>query len=277
MMKTSLDITNPIRPEAVKFKNGVSKVLILNITGIAAFILIWYLLVALNIVDKRMLISPIDVCISVINKLVDSRPDGATLFVNIGSSFLVAILGFLLAILIGTPLGLLMGWYKPFDRFVRPVFEVIRPIPPIAWIPLTILFLGIGIMAKAFIIFFSAFVPTLINSYTGIILTNPVLINVAKTCGASNRRIFLKVGIPSAMPMVFAGFKISLGSAWSTLVAAEMLAANKGLGYMILMGRQFMRIDIIIGGMIVIGVIGNILDMLLTKVENSVIKWRVQK
>lgn len=167
-----------------------------------------------------------------------------------------------------------MGWYKPFNRFIRPIFEFMRPIPPIAWIPLTILWVGIGLKAKAMIIFFASFVPCVINATAGIKSTNQTLINVAKTYGASDFEIFLKIGIPSSLPMTFAGIRIALNSAWSTLVAAELLAANAGLGYMISMGRQFGRVDIIVVGMISIGVLGFIFSWVFMKLERFFVKWR---
>ena len=119
-----------------------------------------------------------------------------------------------------------MGWWTYADRFIRPIFELVRPVPPIAWIPLVVVWMGVGLKAKALIIFFTAFVPCVINSYTGIKLTNKTLIDVSRTFGASNREIFWKVGVPSSLPMVFAGIRVALGNSWSTLVAAEMLAAS---------------------------------------------------
>jgi NitT/TauT family transport system permease protein len=190
------------------------------------------------------------------------------------ASLQVALTGFLLAIVIGIPLGLFMGWFRGFDKFMRPIFEILRPIPPVSWIPLTIIWMGIGLQAKAFIVFFSAFVPCVINAYTGIKQSSPVLINVAKTCGASNFTVFRKIGIPSAMTMTFAGIRVALGNAWATLVAAEMLAANAGLGYMILQGRQFARADIIILGIVVIGVIGVIFTSVLGLLEKKVLRWK---
>lgn len=250
---------------------------ILTGTGsILAFLLIWQMLCSLGIADQRMLVSPIEVIKAVFIKVTDPRPDGNTLFVNIFASFKLAMTGFLLALAVGLPMGLLMGWYKPLDKLIRPIFELIRPLPPIAWIPIIIVLLGIGTAAKSFIIFFTTFVPIVINSYTGIRETSQVHINFAKTCGYSNWRIFLTVGIPSAMPLSFAGMVIALGNGWGTLIAAEMLAANKGMGYMILMGRNYGRIDIIIAGMLVIGLIGLLLTGVIGKLENIVLKWRVK-
>lgn len=246
----------------------------LSVLGILAFILLWQISVMFGLVSRRFLSSPLEVVNLFMVKLADPAPDGETLLVNILSSLQVTLLGFFMALVIGVMLGLLMGWYRGFDALVRPIFEIIRPIPPVSWIPLTIVWLGIGLQAKAFIIFFATFVPCLINSYTGIRQTSPVLINVAKTCGASNFTIFLKIGIPSAMTMTFAGVRVALGNAWATLVAAEMLSSSSGLGYMILMGRQFARPDIIILGIVVIGIIGVMLTALLRAAEQRVLGWK---
>lgn len=248
----------------------------LSFFGVMLFLLIWEGAVASGMVSGRYLCSPIRVVALFFSKFTDPNPDGATLGVNILASLQVALVGFFLAIIIGVPLGWLMGWYKAFDGFMRPIFEIIRPIPPVAWIPLTILWMGVGLKAKAFIVFFAAFVPCLINSYTGIRQTNETLINFAKTCGASNFTIFRKIGIPSSSTMVFAGINIALGNAWATLVAAEMLASSSGLGYMILMGRQFARPDLIILGIVVIGVIGVIFTGGLNLVENKILGWKKQ-
>lgn len=244
--------------------------------SILVFLLIWQLLCSTGIVDSRLLASPIEVIRAIFVKVTDPRPDGNTLFANIFASFKLVLYGFLLALVIGLPMGLLMGWYRALDKLIRPIFEIIRPLPPIAWIPIIIVLLGIGTVAKSFIIFFTTFVPIVINSYTGIRETSQVHINFAKTCGYSNWKIFLTVGIPSAMPLTFAGMVIALGNGWGTLIAAEMLAANKGMGYMIMMGRNYGRIDIIIAGMLVIGLIGLLLTGLIGKLENVVLKWRVK-
>jgi len=253
----------------IKYQNTM-----LSITGILGFLILWQIISISGLVDSKYISTPIKVVSLFITKLTDPSPDGAVISVNIISSLVVALSGFGLAVIIGIPLGLFMGWYKGFDSFMRPLFEIIRPIPPVSWIPLTIVWLGIGLKAKALIVFFAAFVPCLINSYTGIKQTSEVLKNFAKTCGASYFTIFWKVGIPSAMPLTFAGIKVAIGNAWATLVAAEMLAASSGLGYMILMGRQFGRVDLVILGIVVIGLIGTMITILLGVLENKVLGWK---
>ncbi|MCX8130974.1 MAG: ABC transporter permease [Clostridia bacterium] len=247
---------------------------LLSLIGILGFLILWQVVCMFKIVDSKYLSAPVQIFNLFITKLGNPDPDGAVIGVNVLSSLTVALSGFGLAIVIGIPLGLFMGWYKGFDSFMRPLFEIVRPIPPVSWIPLTIVWLGIGLQAKALIVFFAAFVPCLINSYTGIRQTSEVLKNVAKTCGASNFTIFWKVGIPSSMTMAFAGVKVAIGNAWATLVAAEMLAASSGLGYMILMGRQFGRVDLVILGIVVIGAIGIIITALIGMLENKVLGWK---
>ncbi|MGI6403101.1 MAG: ABC transporter permease [Oscillospiraceae bacterium] len=253
------------------------KYLLMGATGILVFLLIWQLAVKSGLVNEKMLPAPTTILKTLVYKLNNKPPDGNVLLVNILASLQVALSGFLSAIVIGIPLGLFMGWWKYADRFIRPIFELIRPIPPIAWIPLVVVWMGIGLKAKALIIFFTAFVPCVINSYTGVKLTSQTLINVSKTFGAKNFEIFYKVGIPSALPMVFAGIRVALGNAWSTLVAAEMLAASAGLGYMIQLGRTVARPDIVIVGMVVIGAIGAVLSALLSSLEKYFLRWKTMR
>jgi taurine transport system permease protein len=249
----------------------------LGVLGMAIFFAIWEMVYRFGIISSKLIVPPEEVARILIIKTTDKKPEGDILINHILASLSVALSGYAIAVLIGIPLGLFMGWYKPVDRIVGPVFEILRPIPPIAWIPFTIIFLGIGLRAKAIIIFLSAFIPCVINAYTGIKLTNQVYINVSKTCGAASWETFLRVGVPSSMPMIFAGMRISLGNAWSALVAAEMLAANRGLGYMILMGRTYGRVDLIMGGMIMIGLLGILFNLLFDKLENFVLRWRMTK
>ena len=246
----------------------------LSIIGILGFFLIWELLVITGAVDSKKLCDVLEIFKLFIIKFTDPNPDGAVLLVNVWSSLQIALCGFGLAIVIGIPLGWFMGWYRGFDSFMRPIFEIIRPIPPVSWIPLTIVWLGIGLPAKSFIVFFAAFVPCLINAYTGIRQTKAVLINVGKTFGATNFTIFWKVGIPSSMTMTFAGVKVAIGNAWATLVAAEMLASSSGLGYMILMGRSYGRVDLVILGIVVIGLLGVVISALINSAENLVLGWK---
>lgn len=254
-------------------KNWIRKIL-LGCAGIAIFLVIWQLLISTGVISDRTMSTPKQVLDTFLIKLSSKAPDGATVQEHFFSSIKLAMTGFFAAMAVGIPMGLLMGYFKAARMFLNPVFEIIRPVPPIAWIPIVIMFLGIGMPAKVFIVFVAAFVPCVINSYTGVKLTNPVYINVAKTMGASHWRIFTKICIPSAVPMIFTGIRISLGSSWSTLVAAEMLASTSGLGYMIQMGRTIIRPDIILVGMLVIGCTGALMSFILGRIEKHIAPWR---
>lgn len=248
--------------------------LLISLISVCVFLLIWYLAVKLEWVDSKYLASPWQVAVTFVKKMYDVTPDGKTLPVHFLASLRVVIVGFVLAVAVGVPLGLLTGYYHIWDDIFTPLFEIIRPIPPLAWTPLSIIWLGLGYSAKSFLIFLAAFVPCVINSNTGVRLTNPVKINVAKTFGASNWKIFTTVCVPSALPMVFAGIKIAIGNSWTTVVAAELLASAAGLGYMIQQGRIYGRSDIIIVGMIAIGFVGILFTWIVSKFENKLIPWR---
>ena len=239
----------------------------ISVFSLFGFLLFWEALCRLGIVGPYQLVPPSEVFGVFVEKFWDTTPDGATLQVHTLTSLGIALGAFGAAMLIGVPLGLLMGWYKPVRVLVRPVFDAMRPISPIAWISLAILWMGIGYTAKVFIIWLAAFVPCVINAYIGITLADPVLIRVANIYGASNWETFRKIGVPSAIPMIFTGLKLSLNAAWTTLVAAELLAASEGLGFLIQMGRRIARPDIIIVGMIAIGIAGAIMSALLSRIE----------
>ena len=257
-------------------RKAAIKYALLALFSIVMFIVIWQVIVQYRLVNVRNLPSPVRVFETLVFKINNTPPDGNTLITNIGASLEVALSGFLLATVIGIPLGWLMGWFLPFDKFMRPVFELMRPVPPIAWIPIIVVLFGIGLQAKAIIIFLAVFVPCVINAYLGVQLTSRALINVSKTFGAGSFETFVKVGIPSSLPMVFTGLRTALGGAWSTLVAAEMLAASAGLGNMLQIGRLIGRADIVVVGMVTISALGALLGLLLNYAERHVLKWKVK-
>lgn len=245
----------------------------MSVLGLLSFFLVWQAITAwLHLLPPTSLPSPLTVLGTFVEKWTVSAPDGATLGVHILSSLQVAFSGYLLGVAVGVPLGIFMGWYQRFDRLASPIFNFMRTIPPLAWIPLMIILLGIGLKAKAGIVFISAFIPCVINAYSGIKNVSSVHIWVAQTFGATRGEILRSVAIPSALPLIFTGMKISLNSAWTTLVAAEMLGAVSGLGFMMQMGRMYIRPDLIVVGMLCIGLIGLMMSTALDLVEAALIK-----
>ena len=246
---------------------------IVSAISLICFFVIWYVCSAvLHLKPDYILPSPVQVLEAFVYKLTNTAPDGATLFGHIAASLQVALSGYVLGVVVGVPLGIAMAWFHKVDLFVTPLFDLIRPVPTIAWIPLMILWFGIGLGAKAAIIFVSAFVPCVINAYAGIKQTKPVHLWVAQTFGASRREMLFTVAIPTALPLIFTGLRISLGTAWMTLCAAEMLASNRGLGYMIQLNRTLARADLIVVAMLTIGVIGTIFTVGLNALEKKFVK-----
>ena len=257
-------------------KDHALRMKLISVCALFGFFLIWYIATdVLKLAPSTVLPSPLKALQTGIEKWTSKRPDGSTLPTHILASLRVSIMGFGLGALIGVPLGVVMAWWDTMDIALKPVFDFIRNIPPIAWIPIMIILLGIGVLAKASIVFLSAFIPCVVNSYTGIKNTKQVHIWVGQTFGASKTRLLFKVALPSALPNIFTGLKVSLNSSWGCLVAAEMLGSDSGLGYMIQLGRLLCRADIIIVGMVVIGVCGTILSTLLDLLEKALVKGDV--
>ena len=244
---------------------------------VIGFFLWWLFTEGLGTVSPKVMPGPIRVFQSFIQKFYDRTPDGATLLQHLGSSIEITLIGFFIGTVIGLPLGIIMAWYKKVDMFVRPLFDLLRPIPGIAWIPVMIVLFGIGLFSKAMVVFLAVFVAIVINTYTGIKQTKSVHLWVAKTFGASYFYTLIHVAIPTALPMIMTGLRVALGAAWTTIIAAELLASTKGIGFMIQQSRGMFRPDIIIVGMIGIGITGAILGVLLSGLEKLVLKGREAK
>ena len=239
-------------------------------------ILIWQGLSSIQVIPSYKLPSPIEIILGFKDLLIVGVPPGNLLHNHMLYSLYRVALGYAIAALLAIPLGLLMGWSTGLLRMVRPLFELIRPIPPLAWIPIAILWFGIGIKSAAFIIFLGAFFPILLNTISGVLSIPPILIEAARTLHAKEKDIFLKVLLPGAVPSIFVGMRIGIGIGWMTLVAAEFTGVKEGygLGYMIMTARDIQRPDEILAGMLVIGVIGLLIDIGLRAIESRTIRWR---
>jgi NitT/TauT family transport system permease protein len=199
---------------------------------------------------------------------------GFLLIDHVAQSVFIVTVGFCVAAITAIPLGIAIGRYRVVDSILGPVVEAMRPIPPIAWIPLSLLIFASLLYSQIFIIWVGAFFPILINTTTGVKRTEPVHVDVAKTFGASESKILSSVVIPSAAPEVFAGMRIGFGIGWMCLVAAEMIGSNKGLGYLIWTMQQVGWTGAVISSMLVIGVIGFAVSFLLLMIERRLLKWR---
>jgi len=199
---------------------------------------------------------------------------GATLLTQAAHSLRLVVLGFLVAALTGVPFGLMMGLSRRFEALVNPAFLIVRPIPPLAWIPLAIVWLGLADSAKVLVIWFAAFVPAVINSQAGVRNVDETLVAAGRVHGASAARIILDVLIPGAMPMIFTGLRLSLQASWTTLVAAELVGAVFGIGKVLSTAYRDIYPAMIAVGMITVAVLGALTSRMLEMVERRVIRWR---
>lgn len=183
--------------------------------------------------------------------------------------------GFTLAVSVGVPFGLVLGWYaRAFDAF-NPVIQILRPISPIAWIPVAILWFGVSDAAPVFLIFLASVFPITVSAIAAVQNLQPVYLRAARNFGLSRLELFRRVIFPASVPQILTGIRIALGVAWLVVVAAEMIAVNSGLGYLIIDARNAgKRYDLVVAGMVMIGLIGLILDLLVRQLEKfDEVRW----
>lgn len=184
---------------------------------------------------------------------------------------------FIASIVLGISLGVALGWSPTFHDLVSPVFEILRPIPPIAWIPLAILWFGIGEMSKVFIVFIGSFVPIVINTQSGMQAIDPLLTNAGRVLGANHWQLLTNVAFPATIPAILAGIKTALSGGWMCVLAAEMIAAKQGIGFLIVNGQELGDMALIVVCMLVIGVVSALLSVVLTKLEGVLCPWQFKK
>jgi NitT/TauT family transport system permease protein len=198
------------------------------------------------------------------------------LWEHIGASLFRVGSGFLLAVAFAVPLGLWMGWVRGAFATLNPIFQMLRPISPIAWIPIAILWFGVGNASPIFLIFISSVFPMVVQTTSGVHTIERRYLRAAGNFGVSRTTLFRRVVIPAALPQVIVGMRIGLGVAWLVVVAAEMIALRSGLGYLIIDSRNAgNRYDLVIAAMIIIGLIGLLLDGLMRLLEGlKAVQWR---
>jgi NitT/TauT family transport system permease protein len=199
---------------------------------------------------------------------------GYTLLQHLLSSLQRFATGFLLAVAVGIPLGLLMAWFKWVDRIVSPAFDAVRFVAPIAWVPFAALWFGTGIGGPVLIIFMGAFPPVLINTYRGAKNVEPKYIEAAQMLGASHLRAITQVLLPAAVPSIVAGLRISAGLGWQSLVGAELIVASSGVGYLMVKGQASVSTATVMSGMVAIGAVGIVIDVALRRLQQFIEKRR---
>ena len=250
-----------------------SRLVWLSLTGLTAFFALWTFAAWVELAPRRFLPLPWDVVERGIS-LLTAPFSGHTLQGHLAASIERYLRGFLLAAAIGVPLGLLMGWYGWLDKVLTPLFDSLRFIAPIAWVPFAALWFGTGIGGPTLIIFAGAFPPCLINAYRGARFVDRRYVEAAQVYGASGLRIVREVLLPASLPSIIAGLRISAGSGWQSLIGAELIAANSGIGLMMVRGQGALDTSIVMVGMITVGLFGMLIDVALRGVELRIQRQR---
>lgn len=211
--------------------------------------------------------------VSLVGKAFITHVQNGRLWGDLSISLMRVLKGYLVAIVIGILLGTLMGFSRTINNFFATVIHMIRQIPMMAWIPLIIMWCGIGELSKVVVIVMGAFFPVLLNTMNGIASTPDSYIEAAELYGLSKAEIILKVFLPSALPQIFTGLKLGLGSAWMAVVAAEMLASSSGVGFRMTDARSLMQPEVVMVYMITIGVVGVIMNKIITIISKLLTPW----
>jgi len=233
-----------------------------------ALILVWEGLARAGMINPMLLPAPSRVLVRWFSYLRTGE-----LLQDAASSLYRVVVGFLIGTALALPLGLAMGASKTAYAFFNPVLQVLRPIPPIAYIPLAILWFGLGNPPAFFLISLGAFFPVLMNTVAGVRSVDEIYIRAARNLGSDGRSLFLRVMLPGATPHIMTGIRVGFGVAFIVVIVAEMIAVNNGLGYRILEAREFFWSDKIIAGMITIGLIGLAIDSGLARLSDYLLRW----
>lgn len=244
---------------------------VLNTISIILFLSIWDLLVVTGTVS--LMPRPYQVVVRMA-ELIHEPYAGYTLSMHVWISFRRVLIAFLLAAGIGIPTGVLIGFNKVAHAIIRPIFEFFKPMPPIAWISLSILWFSLGETSKIFLIFIGCIVPCILNSYNGIRLVDPELYDCIRNLGANYWQEHFQVTFPASLPAIFAGLQVALSTGWTCVVAAELVGAREGIGYLTFIGMKQDDIAMTIGGILTICLVSFLSSLLLAYIERWLCPWR---
>lgn len=252
------------------------KSVLLSMGSVLAVLLVWYIITALELIPALFLPSPQ----AVWQKFLEVSSQGfmkATLWQHLAESISRVFLALIAAIVIGVPLGLWMGLNKWVRAVFDPLVELLRPVPPLAYLPLLVIWFGIGETTKILLIFFSILTPIIISSTHGVLSHQLNRERAALSLGATRSQVIRHVILPTALPHILTGIRIGLGVGWSTLVAAELVAADRGIGFMVQSAAQFLITDTVILGIIVIAVVAVSFEFFLRWIQHQLSPWYGQQ
>jgi len=244
----------------------------LSVGAVTAAVLVWLALTESGLIRPQVLPSPRVILVQ-FGVLLRDGYVGTPLYSHVLASLLRTFVGFVCAGLLAVPVGLAIGYSPTLYALVSPFFSVLRPMPAIAFIPLVILWFGIGEFSKVLLIFFTSFLYITLNAAAGVKGVGVDLIRAARSLGVGERQLFFYVILPGALPHIFTGLKVGAAVSWAVVVAAELVAAQRGLGYMIMDGATFFRIPEVYVGILLIGAIGFGIERALAAVERRLLHW----
>ncbi|VAW20288.1 Taurine transport system permease protein TauC [hydrothermal vent metagenome] len=268
-----LSRARPTRPGEIYGVPGQGNTMWLSFTTIGFLLFVWWGVTALGIVKPLFLPSPQAIVFKFIS-VFQNGFTGNSLWEHVSISTARVFGAFVLACVIGIPLGLAMGMNPIIRGIFDPPIEFYRPIPPLAYLPLMIIWFGIGETSKVLLIFLSMFAPIALGARAGVKSATIEQIHAAYSFGATRWQVLLRVILPAAMPEILTAMRIGIGFGWTTLVAAEMVAATKGIGYMVLSASQFLQTPTVIMGIIIIAAIAYSFDMLMRFFERKLVPWK---
>lgn len=251
---------------------AMARVWVRRVSGLAAAIGIWAAVTYSGALAPNVLPSPGALVLHLVY-LSRHGYSGIPLYDHILASLEQALSGFGMAVVAGIPIGLLLGYYKRLDEFVSPLLSFVRPIPPISYIPLMVLYFGIGDFSKIMLIFIGGFLYILLSTQAGVSAIPEILLRAGRNAGLSRWGIFRKVILPGAMPGILTGLRTSLAICWALVVAAELISSQKGLGYMVENAGNFFDIKTIYVGIFLIGILGLLMDSIVLSVQRRVLHW----
>ena len=266
MSTTLADEAGPAVPAAAVKAARRAGLLWLNILSVAGGLLLWELVTARGIAG---LPTPGEVLQAGIAAARSGR-----LLSDLSASLARVLTGFALGALLAVPIGFLMGWYRVARGLIEPYIQFFRTIPPLAVIPLAIVTMGIGETPKVFVIFLASFLSSVVAVYGGVVGVDRTLINAARVLGARDATIFLRVVVPASLPFILVGLRIGLGASWATVVAAELIAAQSGLGFRMQQAQLYYDLPSIFVSLIAIGVLGLVMDRLIQAAERRLTAWQ---
>lgn len=252
----------------MKFKHRCA----ISAASVAAVIAFWQLAARLGWLDPLLLPPPSDIVATALDLTLRGYQQ-TPLWKDTLVSVARATSAFAASIAVGVPLGLLMGMSGPLNAVLDPFVQFLRPLPKIALIPLTVVWFGIGEGSKFFLIFISSFLSIVVGAAAAVHSVNAARLRAARVLGANRRQIFLHVVLPHTMPDLFTSVRLSLGIGWTSLIAAELVASNVGLGWMVMSAGNYLRTDVVIVGIVLLGLIGYLLDLVLVLAQRYLVPW----